>query len=94
MLTALVVLNLIGWGGLLLWMLPASYNAAFGKVLRRGDPMRLSVLTVSVVMIGFCTRRLVIPDEELSLQALYLLNLAVIVHIGLLTRAYGRGPRV
>jgi hypothetical protein len=92
--TILLALNIVGWFALLLWMVPASYNAVFGKTLRRGDPMRLSVLTVSSVMLGFCARRLFIPESDFALKALYVLNLAVVIHIAFLARAYGRGPNV
>lgn len=92
--TALRILNLIVWLGLLIYMLPGAYNAVFGKQLRRGDPMRLAVLATAFVIIGFNLRWLLAPDNFDLWRALYVLSAVLGVYIARLAYAYGRGPNV
>jgi hypothetical protein len=92
--TALRILNVIVWGGLIAFMLPGAWSAAFGKAVRRGDPMRLACLATGAVMVGFNLRWLLAPDSIILWQALYGLAAAVGVYIIMLARAYGRGPHV
>jgi hypothetical protein len=88
------ILNVVVWGIMLVYMIPGAWSAAFGKDLRRGDPMRLACLSTAFVMVGFNLRWLLAPDSIVLWQALYGLSAASGVYIILLARAYGRGPRV
>ncbi len=92
--TELRIINVILWSGVLLYMLPAAWNAAFGKQVRRGDPMRLGVFATSFVMISFFARWLIAPESILTWQALHVLAAAVAIYIGFLARSYGRGDHV
>lgn len=94
MLTALRVLNLVVWTVLLFYMLPSSRHAVFGKDMRRGDPMRLSVAAVCVVMILGNLRWLMAPGSQTLLAGITALSLAVGCFKIALARAYGRGPRI
>jgi hypothetical protein len=92
--TALRILNLIIWGGMMIYMAPGAWSAVSGKALRRGDPMRLACFATAFVIVGFNLRWLLLADNMMVWQALYVLSAGVGVYIVVLAHAYGRGPRV
>lgn len=94
MLTALRVLNLFIWSGLLIYMAPGALHAITGRDVRRGDPMRLGVGAVCIVMILGNLRWLVAPDSEAMFAAMYVLSAVVGLYIARLAGAYGRGPKL
>jgi hypothetical protein len=94
MLTALRILNIAIWTGLLAYMLPAARSAVTGRDTRRGDPMRLGVASVCLVIILGNIRWLIAPDSQPLFLALYVLTAIVGVYKIILARTYGRGPRL
>jgi hypothetical protein len=82
MLTALRIINVAVWSVLL------------GKDVRRGDPMRLGVAGVCLVIILGNLRWLLAPDNDGLFIAIYLLSALVGTYIIRLGMAYGRGPRL
>lgn len=94
LLNILRVLNVAVWTGLLLYMLPGAKSAITGRDIRRGDPMRLGVSFVCLVMIGGNLRFLLAPDSDGLWLALYVMSAAVGLYIARLGKAYGRGPRI
>ncbi len=92
--TTLRLINLVLWLIVLGYMAPAAWNAAFGKQVRRGDPMRLGVFATAFVMIGFFARWLFAPDSIATWQALHVLCAACAIYIFFLARSYGRGDHV
>ena len=92
--TALRVVNVLIWGALLIYMLPGAYSAAFGKAVRRGDPMRMGVAATCLVMIAANLRWLLAPDNVSLWAAVYVLSAAVAIYIAFLAKAYGRGGRL
>lgn len=93
-LTLLRILNLLIWSGLLLYMLPGAKSAIMGRDTRRGDPMRLGLSFVCLVIIGGNLRFLLAPDSDGLWMAIYLLSAAVGLYLIRLGNAYGRGPRL
>jgi hypothetical protein len=94
MMTALRLLNLIIWGGLWVYMVPGAWSAVRGKEIRRGDPMRLGVAAVCVVMILGNLRWLFAPDSDSLFASIYALSAMVGIYIIRLAKAYGRGPKL
>jgi hypothetical protein len=94
LLTALRVANLIVWGALFIYMLPAARHAITGKDVRRADPMRLSVAAVCIVMILGNIRWLFAPDNQTLFASIYVLSAFVGVYKIILARTYGRGPKL
>lgn len=92
--TALRLLNLAVWGLLLLYMIPGAHHAITGKDVRRGDPMRLGVGVVSIVMVLGNIRWLAAPDNMNLLAAVHILALLAGLYIALLAKTYGRGPKL
>lgn len=90
---ALRLLNLLAWGGLLIYMLPGALGA-LGSQPRRGDAMRLGTGLVALIVCGFTARWFVAPDNMLLHQALYVLSIGVALFVAWLGRAYGRGGHV
>jgi hypothetical protein len=94
LLTALRVANLLVWGALFAYMVPAARHAVTGKDVRRADPMRLSVAAVCIVMILGNLRWLIAPENMNMLGAVSVLSLLVGIYKIILARTYGRGPRL
>lgn len=94
LLDILRVVNVLIWTLLLLYMIPGAKNAIWGTDTRRGDPMRLGVAFVCLVMIGGNLRWLFAPDDRSMWVALYVMSAAVGLYIAKLAKAYGRGPLV
>lgn len=94
MLTALRVINIVVWSGLLLYMIPGAHHAVTGKDVRRGDPMRLGVGAVCLVMLLGNLRWLLVPDSDLLFAAIYVLSAIVGLYVARLAHAYGRGPKL
>jgi hypothetical protein len=94
MLTALRLLNVLIWTGLLLYMLPSARHAVTGRDVRRADPWRLSVAVVSIVIILGNLRWLMAPDNALLFGAVYVLTAMVGIYKIILARTYGRGPKL
>ena len=92
--TALRILNIVIWGAMAAYMMTGAWSAIRRTHVRRGDPMRLACLATALVMIGFNVRWLLIPENVLVWQGLYVLSAGVGCYIIALARAYGRGPRV
>ncbi len=91
--TAIIIANICAWSALLAYMLAFGAIAALrGKAPRHGDPMRVGVAAVSLVMVGFFLRRLVAPDSEVVFISLAALSLMVAAVVAWLARSYGRGP--
>lgn len=88
------VINVAVWGCLLVYMLPGAKSAVIGSETRRGDPMRLGVAFVCLVMLGGNLRWLLAPESEQALLALHVMSASVALYIARLAYAYGRGPRV
>jgi hypothetical protein len=94
MLTALRILNLVIWGALLLCMIPGAQATVRGKEVRRGDPWRLGVAAVSIVIILGNIRWLVAPDNAALFIAIYVLTAIVGGYKIVLAKTYGRGPKL
>lgn len=94
MLTALRILNILVWGGLLIYMLPGARSAWHGRDIRRADPWRLSVAAVCFLIILGNLRWLFAPDSDALLTAVSLLSILVGIYKIKLAHAYGRGPRL
>lgn len=94
MLDALRIANIVLWLLVAGYCLPSATNAAFGKVVRRGDPMRLAVFVTALIMAGFCVRWFIAPNDLTLWVALYVLCAADAVWIAALARSYGRGGSV
>ena len=94
MLTVLRLANIAIWTGLLIYMLPSAKQAVSGKEVRRADPMRLSVASVCLLIILGNLRWLFAPDNEMLLGAVSVLSIIVGMFKIVLSRAYGRGPRL
>jgi hypothetical protein len=92
--TALRILNLIIWGALLVYTLPAAFGVIAGKDVRRADPWRLSVASVCIVIILGNLRWLIAPTNETLFALIYVLTAIVGVYKFILVRTYGRGPRL
>ncbi len=91
--TPLIILNIAAWGLLLAYMLRfGAWAAVRGKSPRHGDPMRLGVAAVALVMLGFFLRRLIAPDSEIAFMSLAALSVLVAGYVARLARVYGRGP--
>lgn len=90
--TELRILNLLIWSALLLYMAPGASHAVSGKDVRRGDPMRLGVGAVCLVMILGNLRWLMAPDSDALFAAVYVLNALVGAYLFRLAKSYGRGP--
>jgi hypothetical protein len=91
--TVLRILNLIVWGAMLAYMLPGAWSSTTSRA-RYGDPMRLACALTAIIMLGFNTRALLAPDDELLWKALLLLSAALACFITKLGMTYGRGPRL
>ena len=87
-------LNLVIWIGLFLYMVPAARVAIIGKDTRRGDPMRLGVAFICLVMIGGNLRWLFAPDSKSLLAVIHVFAAAAGLYTARLANAYGRGPRI
>lgn len=94
MLTALRLLNVLIWTGLLVYMLPGARHAVTGKEVRRADPWQLSVAVVSFVIILGNLRFLLAPENETMFAAVYVLTAIVGIYKIILARTYGRGPKL
>lgn len=94
MLTALRILNIVIWSGLFVFMFVGARSAVTGKGVRLGDPWRLSVASVSVLMILGNLRWLLAPKSEDLLAAISVLGIIVGSFKLYLARLYGRGPRL
>ncbi len=93
--TALIIANICAWGSLLVYMLlRGAWAALRGKAPRHGDPMRVGVAAVAVVMLGFFVRRLVAPNSDLAFNSLAVLSILVAAYVASLARTYGRGPKL
>lgn len=92
--TALRVINLLIWSGLFFYMLPGAWAALRGREVHRGDPMRLSVAMVSLVIIFGNLRFLFAADNEDLFAAIYVLCAAIGLYKFRLAHLYGRGPLV
>lgn len=95
--TALDILriaNVLIWAGLLAFMFEGAKTAVIGKETRRGDPMRLGVAFVCLVMIGGNLRWLFAPESQTLLAVVHIMAAAVGLYIARLASAYGRGPRI
>ncbi len=92
--TTLRILTIIAWGLLLLYMAPGAWSAARGKATRHGDPMRLGVALVCLLMIGFVGRWLIAPNVQSIHLTLYGLAILTAGYIAWLARGYGRGPKL
>lgn len=92
--TALRVLNVAIWAGLLAYMVPGAWCAIRNREVRRGDPMRLGVACVCLIIIGGNLRFLLAPDSDALWIALYVMSAAVGLYIARLATAYGRGPKI
>lgn len=95
--TALEILrwiNLAVWLVLLAYMLPGAGTAVGGKNLRRGDPMRLGIACICLVMIGGNLRWLFAADSLTLLATIHALAAAAGLYLIRLGLAYGRGPRI
>lgn len=86
--------NVLIWTGLLIYMMPGAKTAIVGKDTRRGDPMRLGVSFVCLLMIGGNLRWIFAPESQTLLGVLHLIAAAVGLYIARLAKAYGRGPRI
>lgn len=62
--------------------------------VRRGDPMRVGVAGVAIVMILANFRWLLAAENDLLFAVIYLLNAGVGLFMISLARTYGRGPRI
>jgi hypothetical protein len=94
LLTILRVVNLLVWGALFIAMVPGARHAVTGKDWRRGDPWQLSVAAVCIVMVLGNLRWLLAPDNEDLFALVYVLSSAVALYKLLLSRTYGRGPKL
>ncbi len=92
--TPLIILNVIAWGALLIYMIPGAWSAARGMAARRGDPMRLGVAIVALLMSSFFLRRLLAPGSDVAFNILSVLSIVTACYIAFLAHAYGRGPRL
>jgi hypothetical protein len=94
LLTALRLLNVLIWTGLLLYMLPGARQAVIGTGVRRSDPWQLSVAFISVAIVLGNLRFLLAPDNDAMFAAVYVLTAIVGVYKIVLARTYGRGPHL
>jgi hypothetical protein len=92
--TALRILNIVIWGALFVYMQPAAWSAVRARDIRRGDPMRLGVASVCMVMILGNLRWLFAPDNDALFASIYVLSSVVGLYLIRLAYAYGRGPRL
>jgi hypothetical protein len=88
------IVNSILYGALFFSALPGAWAAVTGRETRLGDPVRLFILSVAVMMAGFSLRWLVAPANEPAWQALYLLSAVNAVYGFIILCSYGRGPHV
>ena len=91
----LFVLRLIAlavWAALFVYMVPGARAAIKGKDLRRGDPMRLGVAIICLVMILGNLRWLLAPESDELFAAVYVLSIIAGAHTFKLAMVYGRGP--
>lgn len=94
MLTALRILNIFIWSGLLVYVFAGAAAAVTGKDVRRADPWRLSVAAVSVFIVLGNLRWLFAPDNEALFRAVYILGAVIGLFKIYLARTYGRGPKL
>jgi drug/metabolite transporter (DMT)-like permease len=94
MLTVLRIANVGIWAALLACMFTGARSAVTGKEVRRGDPMRLGLSAVCLVMILSNVRWLLMPESDALFAAIYVLSALVGLYVIMLGRAYGRGPRL
>lgn len=92
--TELRILTIVAWLAIFVIMLSGAWSAAFGRQVRRGDPLRFAIATTALIMAGFSARWLFWPDNEQVWQALYVLSIVNAIHYAILARVYGRGPYV
>lgn len=93
-LTALRILNLLIWVGLFVCVFSGARSAITGKDVHRGDPWRLSVAAVCVVIILGNLRWLLAPNNAALFASVYALTGIVGIYKIILARVYGRGPRL
>lgn len=93
-LTALRIANLLIWGFLFLYVLRGASHAVSGKETRRGDPMRLSIASVCIIMILGNIRWLMAPEDQGLFAVIYVLSAIVGIYKIVLARTYGRGPKL
>jgi hypothetical protein len=91
--TAIRIVALIAWSGLLLYMVPGAISAIRAKSSRHGDPMRAGVLFTAIVFVGFIVRSLWAPTDQTSWFWLYVLCVINAAYIARLAYTYGRGPK-
>jgi hypothetical protein len=94
MLTVLRVVNLLIWSALFFYVLRGAISTVTGKDTRRGDPMRLGVAAVCIVIVLGNLRWLVAPDDQTLFIAVYVLTAIVGIYKIILARTYGRGPKL
>ena len=92
--TLLRIANVIAWGLLFAYMIPGAWEAAKGHATRLGDPLRLGVATVALLMVGLHGRWLLIPDNDAVWMSLYVMSILTAGYVAYLAHAYGRGPRI
>ena len=94
MLTALRIANVVIWAGLLAYVFKGAKAAVTGKETRRGDPMRLSVASVCILIILGNLRWLLAPNNDVLLSGVSVLGILVAAYKWRLASAYGRGSRL
>ncbi len=91
--TLLIILNIGAWGALFVYMMVrGAWSAVLRRSPRHGDPMRVGVAAVCILMLGFFIRRLLAPESEIVFMSLAALSILVAGFVAQLARSYGRGP--
>lgn len=89
--TVLRLINLAVWLAVLAYMLPGAWAAARIKLVRAGDPMRLAVAVLAVLICGFTLRPMIAPNSDALWAGLYVLSIAGGAYVAWVARGYGRG---
>jgi uncharacterized membrane protein YeiH len=86
--------TLVVWIVVGIYAFRGAFSAAVFASHRRGDPMRLAVFLVAVIMAGGTLRWILAPDNETLWKAVYVVAVLTAIYIVRLMHAYGRGPDV
>lgn len=89
----LFILALLIWAAALVYALPGALGA-FGKQPRRGDAMRAGVAAVAAMVVFGSLLRLLVPDSQSLIAALFVYVSGVGCFVLWLMRSYGRGGHV